>query len=155
MIARGYTSRNKVDGHVQNWSGHLTTGGTTNRWLTDIIKCGDVSGVHITPRDGSCHRSSKIIVGRTTARTTSRTMTDHQQKDQSQYATASGVRSKHCRSVARPPNHNQSYDQQIVRSGVTVALLSRSTSTARVDTLVDQMCRNIYNKKTRNSDKLY
>ena len=44
-------------------------------------------------------------------------------KDRSQYATASGDRSKHCRSVARSPNHNQSYDQAIVRSGVTVALL--------------------------------
>ena len=35
---------------------------------------------------------------------------------------ASGDRNKHCRSVARSPNHNQSYDQAIVRSGVTVAL---------------------------------
>ena len=43
-------------------------------------------------------------------------------KDRSQYAIASGDRSKHCRSVARSPNHNQSYDQAIVRSGVTVAL---------------------------------
>ena len=31
---KGQTSRNKVDGHVQNWSCHLTTGGTINRWLT-------------------------------------------------------------------------------------------------------------------------
>ena len=54
-------------------------------------------------------------------RTTDCTMTYHQQKDRSQYATASGDRSKHCRSVARSPNHNQSYDQAIVRSGVTVA----------------------------------
>ena len=45
-------------------------------------------------------------------------------KDRSQYATASGDRSKHCRSVARSPNHNRSYDQAIVRSGVTVALLN-------------------------------
>ena len=43
-------------------------------------------------------------------------------KDRSQYATASGDRRKHCRSVARSPNHNQSYDKAIVRSGVTVAL---------------------------------
>ena len=43
-------------------------------------------------------------------------------KDRSQYATASGGRSKHYRSVARSPNHNQSYDQAIVPSGVTVAL---------------------------------
>ena len=42
-------------------------------------------------------------------------------KDRSQYTTASGDRSKHCRSVVRSPNHNQSYDQAIVRSGVTVA----------------------------------
>ena len=28
---KGQISRNKVDGHVQNWSCHLTTGGTTNR----------------------------------------------------------------------------------------------------------------------------
>ena len=59
---KGQISRNKVDGHVQNlkpaipnrkrshdkschWSCHLATGGTTNRLLTDIIKCGDVSGV--------------------------------------------------------------------------------------------------------------
>ena len=46
-------------------------------------------------------------------------------KDRSQYATASGYRSKHCRSVARSSNHNQSYDQAIVRSGVTVALVLR------------------------------
>ena len=42
-------------------------------------------------------------------------------KYRSQYATSSGDRSKHCRSVARSPNHNQSYDQAIVRPGVTVA----------------------------------
>ena len=50
----------------------------------------------------------------------------------SQYATtASGDRSTHCRSVARSPNRNQSYDQAIVRSGVTVALpvsISQDTS---------------------------
>ena len=45
-------------------------------------------------------------------------------KDRSPYATASGDRSKHCRSVAHSPNHNPSYDQAIVRSGVTVALRS-------------------------------
>ena len=72
--------------------------------------------------DGSCHRSSPFRVDRATTRTTNRTMTYHQQKDRSQYATASGDRSKHCRSVASSPNHNQSYDQAIVRSGVTVAL---------------------------------
>ena len=49
----------------------------------------------------------------------------------SQYATASGDRSTHCRSVARSPNRNQSYDQAIVRSCVTVALpvsISQDTS---------------------------
>ena len=39
---KGQISRNKVDGH-------LATGGTTNRLLTDTIKCGDVSGVQVTP----------------------------------------------------------------------------------------------------------
>ena len=39
----------KVDGHVQNWSCHHTTGGTTNRLLTDIIKRGYVSVVQVTP----------------------------------------------------------------------------------------------------------
>ena len=34
---KGQISRNKVDGHVQNWSCHLTTGGTTNRLVTDIM----------------------------------------------------------------------------------------------------------------------
>ena len=40
---KGQISRNKVDGHVQNWSSHHTIGGTTDRLLTDIIKCGYVS----------------------------------------------------------------------------------------------------------------
>ena len=61
----GQISRNKVDGHVQNfkpaipnrkrshdqscnWSCHLTTGGTTNRLLTDTMKCGGVSGGQVT-----------------------------------------------------------------------------------------------------------
>ena len=34
---KGQISRNKVDGHVQNWSCHLTTGGTTNRLLTQNV----------------------------------------------------------------------------------------------------------------------
>ena len=46
---KGQISRNKVDGHVQNWSCNLTTDGTTNRLLTDNIKYGDVSGVQVTP----------------------------------------------------------------------------------------------------------
>ena len=43
-------------------------------------------------------------------------------RDRLPYATAAGDRSKHCRSVAPWPNRNQSYDPEIVRSGVTVAL---------------------------------
>ena len=43
--------------------------------------------------------------------------------DRSRYATAAGDRSKHCRSVAPWPNRNKSYDPEIVRSGVTLALL--------------------------------
>ena len=63
---KGQISRNKVDGHVQNLkpaipnrkrshdlschlSCHLTIGATTNRLLTDTMKCGDVSGVHTAP----------------------------------------------------------------------------------------------------------
>ena len=46
-------------------------------------------------------------------------------RDQSPYATAAGDRSKHCRSFAPWPNRNQSYDPEIVRSGVTVALVAR------------------------------
>ena len=57
-----------------------------------------------------------------TTLTTNHRMTYHQPKDRSQYATASGDRSKHCRSVARSLNRNQSYDQEIVRSGVTVGM---------------------------------
>ena len=91
-------SRNKVDGHVQNWSCHLTTGCTTNRLLTDNIKCGDVSGVQVTPNstpdaidrtiDSTIDRlwlplvvrSSPIVVDRATTRMTNRTMTYHQQE---------------------------------------------------------------------------
>ena len=51
--------------------------------------------------DGSCHRYSPIV------------------RDS---ATAAGDRSKNCRSVATLPNRNQSYDPEIVRSGVPVAL---------------------------------
>ena len=54
-------------------------------------------------------RSSTIVVDHATTRTTNRTMTYHQQE----------------RPIAEcDPNSNQSYDQQIVRSGVTVALTS-------------------------------
>ena len=41
-------------------------------------------------------------------------------RERSSYATAAGDRSKHCRSVAPWSNRNQSYDPDIVRSGVTV-----------------------------------
>ena len=61
--------------------------------------------------DGSFRPSSPIVRDRATTHT-----------DRSQYATATGDRSKHCRSVAPWPNRNQSYDPEIVRSGVTVAL---------------------------------
>ena len=61
--------------------------------------------------DGSCHRYFPIVCDSTTTR-----------RDRSRYATAAGDRSKHCRSVTPWPNRNQSYDPEIVRSGVTVAL---------------------------------
>ena len=95
---KGQISINKVDGHVQNWSCHLTTGGTTNRLFIDNIKCGDVSGVRVTPHttldaidrtiDRTIDRlwlplvvrSSPIVVDRATTRTTNRTMTYHQQE---------------------------------------------------------------------------
>ena len=66
---------------------------TTNRLLTDNIKCGDVSGVQVTPHtmpdaidrtiDRTIDRlwlplivrSSPIVVDRATTRTTNRTMT--------------------------------------------------------------------------------
>ena len=44
-------------------------------------------------------------------------------RDRSPYATAAGDRNKHCRSVAPWPNRNQSYDPEIVRFGLTVALV--------------------------------
>ena len=43
--------------------------------------------------------------------------------DRGMRLTAAGDRSKHCRSVAPWSIRNQSYDPEIVRSGVTVALL--------------------------------
>ena len=61
--------------------------------------------------DCSCHRNSPIVRDSATTR-----------RDRSRYATAAGDRSKNCRSVAPWPNRNQSYDPEIVRSGVTVAL---------------------------------
>ena len=74
------------------------TGRATNRLLTDNIKCGDVSGVQVTPHttpeaidrtiDRTIDRlwlpqvvlSSTIVVDRATTRTTNRTMTYHQQE---------------------------------------------------------------------------
>ena len=60
---------------------------------------------------GSCHRNSPIVRDSATTR-----------RDRSRYATAAGVRRNNCRSVAPWPNRNQSYDPEIVRSCVTVAL---------------------------------
>ena len=60
---KGQISRNKVDGRVQNWSCHLTTGGTTNRLLTGIIKCGDVLVAEF--HDLSYDRSSGATIDRT------------------------------------------------------------------------------------------
>ena len=91
---KGQISRNKVDGHVQYWVCHLTTGGTTNRLLTDNMECGYVSGVQVTPHttpdaiDRTIDRlwlplvvrSSPIVVDRATMRTTNLTMTYHQQE---------------------------------------------------------------------------
>ena len=61
--------------------------------------------------DGSCHRYSPIVCESAITR-----------RDQSRYATAAGDRGKNCRSVATWPNRKQSYDPEIVRFGVTVAL---------------------------------
>ena len=44
VIARDKSvATRSIDGHVQNCSCHITTGGTTNLFLTAIIQCGDVS----------------------------------------------------------------------------------------------------------------
>ena len=58
--SKGKISRNKVDGHVQNRSCHLTTGGTTNRLLTDITT---ISIVEL--HDRSYDRSSGATIDRT------------------------------------------------------------------------------------------
>ena len=72
-------------------------------------------------------RPSRLIVHQSLIATTSRTMSYDDSantcRDRSRYATtAAGDRSKNCRSVAPWPNRNQSYDPEIVRSVVTVAL---------------------------------
>ena len=64
--------------------------------------------------DGSCHRYSPIVRDSATTRS-----------DRSRHATAAGDRNIHCRSVAPSLNRNQSYDPEIVRSGVTVAFAVR------------------------------
>ena len=61
--------------------------------------------------DGSCHRFSPIVRDSATTR-----------RDRSSYSTTAVDRRKHCRSVASWPHRNQSYDQEIVGSVVTVAL---------------------------------
>ena len=95
---KGQISRNKVDGHVQNlkpaipnrkrshdqsckWSCYLTTGGTTNRLLTDTMKCGGVSGVQVTPHmtsdaiDRTIDRRGPLLIVRSIVYgTTSRTI---------------------------------------------------------------------------------
>ena len=75
-----------------------------------------VAGRHDFLYDGSCHRYSPIVRNSATTR-----------RDRSRYPTATRDRSKRCRSVAHWPNRNQSYDPEIVRSGVTVALLCVGT----------------------------
>ena len=88
--------------------------------------------------DGSCHRYSPIVRDSATTR-----------RDRSRYATAAGDRSKKCRSVAPWPNRNQSYDPEIVRSGVTVALASRDAVSEaewpirRAVTIVKETCATI------------
>ena len=68
------------------------------------------------PHDGCCHRYSPIVVRDSTTT----------RRHRSRYATAAGDRRKHCRSVASWPNRNQSYDPEIVRSGVTAVLVSQN-----------------------------
>ena len=87
---------------VPSVAGHQSLIATTSR----TISCG-----------GSCHRYSPIIRDSATTRI-----------DRSRCATAAGDRSKNCRSVAPWPNHNQSCDPEIVRSGGT----ARSMANAEV-----------------------
>ena len=77
--------------------------------------------------DGTCHRYSPIVHDSVTTRI-----------DRSRYATAARDSSKHCRSVAPWPNRNQSYDPEIVRSGVTGAL-SRQLSVNMTLTTIETM----------------
>ena len=71
--------------------------------------------------DGSCHRSSPIVVDRATTRTTNRTMTYHQQKRP--IAVDRFWRLQQTLPIGRTFAKSQPiYDQEIVRSGVTVAL---------------------------------
>ena len=76
-------------------------------WL--IVHCALIATTsRTTAYDGSCRRYSPIARESATKR-----------RDRSRYAPAAGDRSKHCRSVALWPNRNQSYEPEIVRSGVT------------------------------------
>ena len=58
--SKGQISRNKVDCHVQNWSCHLTSGGTTNLLLTDNIQCEMFLGFRSLP----IRRPTLLIVRR-------------------------------------------------------------------------------------------
>ena len=69
--------------------------------------------------------------------------------------TASGDRSKHFRYVARSPNHNQSYDQAIVRSGVTVALDIRNDLLAFIHTKCKQQVANACESITNKANRLF
>ena len=72
--------------------------------------------------DGSCHRYSPIV-------------RDSVEIDRGMRPLLDIVVLKHCRSVAPCPNRNQSYDPEIVRSGVTVNL-QRRTSSVHVNPLL-------------------
>ena len=72
---------------------------------------------HTISFDGSCHRYSPIVRDSATTR-----------RYRSRYTTAAGDRRKNCRSVAPWSNRNQSYDPEIVRSGVTVTISTHLTN---------------------------
>ena len=142
------TSRNNVDGHVQNLKPDIQ-----NRKRRTISRATGRATLQPVARPIDCSRRIPRLIVRsitvvhdwsydrsfmdTTSRTISYDMMDlvidilqsvliapphvrpmvwwptTSKKDRSQHATASGDRSKHCRSVARSPNRNQSYDQAI------------------------------------------
>ena len=80
---------------------------TIGRWSLPLV-------VRLPMTDLAIDVLQSLVIARRRARPTT--------KDQSQYATATGDRSRHCRSVVCWPNRKQSYDTESVRSGVTVAL---------------------------------